>query len=86
MSNVAGDNTLAQVRVHVHVYSPFFVYKQCFTLTCTCVCTQEPFIIECVNFVASRAPKPITAGTVLTQEMVVVILSCIQPFVRYVPK
>ena len=46
--------------------------------------TQEPFIVECVNFVASRAPKPITAGTVLTQEMVVVILSCIQPFVRFV--
>lgn len=42
---------------------------------------QEPFIIECVNFVASRAPKPITSGTVLTQEMVVLILSCIQPFV-----
>ena len=46
--------------------------------------TQEPFIVECVSFVASRAPKPITAGTVLTQEMVVVILSCIQPFVRFV--
>ena len=47
-------------------------------------CTQEPFIIECVNFVASRAPKPITTGTVLSQEMVVLILSCIQPFVGYV--
>ena len=52
----------------------------------TCTCRQEQFIVECVNFVASRAPRHMKAGTVLTREMVVVILSSIQTFIRFVSK
>ena len=82
MYNTSHTHMYNTSHTHMHKHCTTHLYTH--THTHTHICTQEPFIVECVNFVASRAPKPITAGTVLTQEMVVVILSCIQPFVRFV--
>lgn len=71
--------------MHTSVYACVCVYVSC-VLCPPPLLSQEQFITACVAFLTRKAPSPVGSSadtrTSLSHDIVVTVLSCLQPFLR----